>query len=565
MTSPASNPESVVREDLGPISLPSQNGSSPSLNGVAHQSPQVTRHSLLDALEAQIGDKEAVDLDQATHLLARVSFQQLQALLRNPEIWDRREQSGFELETVITDGALLPVFFQEHHQHFPESTYAHIGGELVLSNLEASSYPHEIQGHFLRQMEEAMVACMHLKEDHVLRAAREHGGVVGKPKVLMDGMLGTYQLSDFSGLDVLGGGDRYHNLNDHVMARRNGKVHVHFEGQEVVDFDSFNMAHEGVPTSLQLHFSTAPEKIAEIYNAGLALMGPVLAVATNSPFVFGQKGWHESRIPFFENGVTPDRFYFAKSWATEPEDLFEDVLSFDTLFGYASPEEVQGAINGVKADAHTTTPDLAPLVRHNGTVWKWLRPCYGIDEVHGPHLRIEFRALPAGKTELDNVSTAALFYGVVAGIRRSIPDFTARLNIEDAETNFQHAAQDGLAAKFTWLDGRECTARELLPELIELARFGLAEMGVSKEDVDRYLGVIEERVNTGQTGSQWAFDSLEKLEREDPKASRAAHMQTITACMWHNQDQSRREGGFPVSRWPLADSALAEKVITGTI
>ncbi len=560
MTNPASDHESLLESD--PSSAPSV---TPHQNGHLERDPQVARSSLLEALKAQLKEDESIDLDQATHLLARVSFKQLQELLRKPEIWDRREQSGFELESVITDGGFSPVFFEEHHERFPQSEHADIGGELVLSNLEASSFPHKIEGHFLRQMEEAMVACMHLKEEHVLRAAAEHGGVHGTPKVLIDGMLGTYKLADFASLDVLGGGDRYHNLNDHVMSKRGGRVHVHFEAQEVVDFDNGNMAHEGVPTSLQLHFSTAPEKIAEIYNAGLALMGPVLSVATNSPFIFGKKGWHESRVPFFENGVTPDRFYFGNSWASQPEDLFEDVLAFDPLFGYTSEQEILEAISGIEEDEGVLTPELAPLVRHNSTVWKWLRPCYGTDEVHGPHLRIEFRVLPAGNTELDNVANAALFYGVVAGIRRNIPDFTSRIDIEDAASNLQSAARDGLGATFTWLDGRTCSAKELLPELIELARFGLSEMGVSKQDVDRYLGVIEDRVATGQTGSQWAYDSLDKLEQEQPTASRAAHMQTLAACMWHQQKKSREQGDNPVSKWPLADSGLAEQVITGTI
>ena len=65
-------------------------------------------------------------------------------------------------------------------------------------------------------------------------------------------------------------------------------------------------------------------------------------------------------------------------------------------------------------------PRLKALVLHNGTVWRWNRPCFGITENH-PHLRLEFRVLPAGPTVLDEVVNAAFLLGLM----RSLPKSTA--------------------------------------------------------------------------------------------------------------------------------------------
>ena len=50
-------------------------------------------------------------------------------------------------------------------------------------------------------------------------------------------------------------------------------------------------------------------------------------------------------------------------------------------------------------------PPLKSLRLHNGTVYRWNRPCYGINDNGKAHLRIECRVLPAGPTVKDEVAT----------------------------------------------------------------------------------------------------------------------------------------------------------------
>ena len=51
-------------------------------------------------------------------------------------------------------------------------------------------------------------------------------------------------------------------------------------------------------------------------------------------------------------------------------------------------------------------PELRALTLHNGTVWRWNRPCYGIAE-GVPHLRVENRVLPSGPSIPDEIANAA--------------------------------------------------------------------------------------------------------------------------------------------------------------
>ena len=73
---------------------------------------------------------------------------------------------------------------------------------------------------------------------------------------------------------------------------------------------------------------------------------------------------------------------------------------------------------------------------------------------------------------------------------------------DDAKANFFAAARHGLNAQFNWVDGKTHAASTLiLDHLLPLAHQGLNKPTVNPADVDRYLGVIEERVRSGQTGA----------------------------------------------------------------
>jgi len=192
-------------------------------------------------------------------------------------------------------------------------------------------------------------------------------------------------------------------------------------------------------------------------------------------------------------------------------------------------------------------PDLQALQLHNGTVYRWNRPCYGMTDGE-PHLRIENRILPSGPTPADEVANAALWFGLVSGLAERYDDIREVVTFPRVKSNFVAAAREGLASQFAWLEGqRQVPAHELiLDDLLPMAEDGLRASGVDEADVDRYLGIIYERVKTGQTGSQWQLDSLDAM-KEKSGGKRAERLTALVAAM-----VDRQTGGDPVHEWPLA-------------
>ena len=60
---------------------------------------------------------------------------------------------------------------------------------------------------------------------------------------------------------------------------------------------------EACNTSFQIHYQVSTDEFARFYNIAQAVLGPVLAVANNSPLLFGKRLWHETRIALFQQSV----------------------------------------------------------------------------------------------------------------------------------------------------------------------------------------------------------------------------------------------------------------------
>jgi hypothetical protein len=84
-------------------------------------------------------------------------------------------------------------------------------------------------------------------------------------------------------------------------------------------------------------------------------------------------------------------------------------------------------------------PNLTALRLHNGTVYRWNRACYGISDGK-PHLRIEARAFPAGPSVLDEMATAAFFFGLMSSVSHEVQDVQRVMRFDDARANFIAAA-----------------------------------------------------------------------------------------------------------------------------
>jgi CBS domain-containing protein len=185
---------------------------------------------------------------------------------------------------------------------------------------------------------------------------------------------------------------------------------------------------------------------------------------------------------------------------------------------------------------------------HNGTVWRWNRACYGVADGIA-HLRIENRALPAGPTVQDEMANAAFFVGLMVALPHEYGEIAKRLSFDDAKGNFFAAARHGLNAQLRWLDGKSLSATSLiLDDLLPLARAGLKEARVDSSDIDRYLGILEGRVRSGQTGAQWMLKSLASLEGQKGHEPNDLRTRVLTSTVLARQKEDK-----PVHEWKLAE------------
>jgi hypothetical protein len=269
------------------------------------------------------------------------------------------------------------------------------------------------------------------------------------------------------------------------------------------------------------------------YNASLLASAPVLAAATNSPFLFGHRLWHETRVPLFEQAVATEagasapengRVTFGCGYLRESiAEHFEDVVRrFPVLLPLPSDDD---------------PARFSHLRLHNGTVWNWNRPLIGFDEDGATHVRIEHRVLPAGPSLLDMVANAAFYVGLVSALATLSRPVEADVPFGAARESFYAAARDGLDARIAWLDGRSHPVRSLLlEELLPMARQGLRWHGVEAGEIGRWLDIVEQRVRTRRTGSVWQRAFIDAHGRD---------FQRMLADYIEHQ-----RSGAPVHEWP---------------
>ncbi|MCG8454688.1 MAG: CBS domain-containing protein, partial [Holophagales bacterium] len=295
-----------------------------------------------------------------------------------------------------------------------------------------------------------------------------------------------------------------------------------------------------------------PDQFAEIYNISQLVAGPTLAAATFSPLLFGRRLWSETRIAVFQQSIDTrrsnihhrhqhPRVRFGESWVNDSVlDIFRQDIA---LFRLVLTTETQES--SLRTLEQGRIPDLPALRLHNGTVYRWNRPCYGVGGGK-PHLRIENRILPSGPTVLDEMANAAFWFGLLRSIATDVGDVRPRIGFDSVKTNFLAAARGGLQAQFRWIDGGQHSAQDLiLRELLPRSREGLEQLGLETDEIDRYLPVIEERVSSLRTGSTWLMGSLEKMEGHGTPSERIGAVMAALRELQRNDE--------PVHTWPPAE------------
>ena len=413
--------------------------------------------------------------------------------------------------------------------------------ELAKYNIEANLSPQVFGADCLSRMEAELTDVV----DRVREAAAHQDA-----DVLLVGILPTLRRSDIH-LDQMTPKQRYAELNRVMQRLRGQHFHVLIKGLDQLEMTHDSVMLEACNTSFQIHFQVGPREFAKLYNLAQAVTAPVLAAAVNSPLLLGHRLWNETRIALFERSVDTrkshqqdrglrPRVHFGDAWVRESIlELFREDITRQRVV--IATDHDEDALRVVREGG---VPRLDALRLHNGTIYRWNRPCYGISGDKA-HFRIENRVLPAGPTIIDEVANAAFFFGLMAGLSEAYGPIAQEMDFDDAKNNFFSAARDGLAAQFRWRGGKTWTAGALIrDELLPLAREGLVNAEVDSDDIDRYLGVIEERVRSEQTGARWALGSLAAMGE---RGTLDLRIRKLTATM---RDLQQR--GEPVHTWPLA-------------
>ena len=465
----------------------------------------------------------------------------LRQMLEQGRIGSGPPRIGIEQELFLVDDSWQPA--PVGPQILEDNRNPRVTPELGRFNLEINFDPLEFRGGCLQELERQLNES--IEELAVL--ARAHGA-----RILLAGILPTLTLSQLTTRNM-SPRQRYRTLSEAVTNLR-GETHtLRIRGIDELMVKVRTIMLEACNTSFQVHLQVPPDQFPQYYNIAQLATAPVLAAAVNSPLLLSKRLWKETRIALFQLSVdtrrpstyprsSRSRVGFGDRWVRDSVlDIFrEDVTRFRALM------KVEGTEDPFEALSRNRLPRLKALSLFNGTVYRWNRPCYGVHQGRA-HLRIENRVLPSGPSVLDEVANAAFFCGLVTGLAQEHGDVTPRISFAEVKSNFQSAARSGLNAQLNWLDGGSMSAPDLIRErLLPVAREGLRHRGIRGEDIKRYLGVIEKRVENGQTGADWLLRSYSRMGGD---RRRGEILVALTAATYHRQTQGR-----PVHSWPLAQA-----------
>jgi CBS domain-containing protein len=153
---------------------------------------------------------------------------------------------------------------------------------------------------------------------------------------------------------------------------------------------------------------------------------------------------------------------------------------------------------------------------------------------------------------VDEMANAALWLGMMEGMAMEYDDITKLMSFDDAQDNFNKGAKLGIDTEFTWDKDRKISARNLMKkELLPIARRGLESRNINASDIDKYMGIIEERVERHTNGARWTLRTFTKFKKE---TSVDESLTTLTAAIYHNQ-----MNGKPVHEWEIPELGQFDK------
>ncbi len=471
----------------------------------------------------------------------RTDLKALTRLLNRPGFGEGESSIGAEVEFYIVNSDLRvqPINTDiAARVQDPQLTV-----ELNRFNLEYNLSPQAFKGSpFARTEQELLTA---------IRRIDEHAAPLDGELVPI-GILPTLRQSDM-GAQVMTDEPRYHALSKALLEQRGEPFSIHIGGNDVINLEADDVYMEGANTSFQLHWRVPAHRFADYFNAVQLVTPVVLALASNSPSLFGHHLWDETRIALFKQSIDsrspnhktwrhPPRVYYGAGWIRSAWELFAASASlYPPIIPLMSEEDPMAMID------RGEVPKLAELRLHQGTTWPWNRAIY--DHTEGGHLRIEIRSMPAGPTAADMCANGLFIIGAALAVLDDIGHLTSILPFHYTEHNFYRAAKYGVGAEIIWPHKDQVqlqdtplltVARELLPRACE----ALAQTAVDESEIRRLLGIIEGRIETAMSGARWQRHITESLFKT---VSPDDAFRTMLSLYMANQKKNT-----PIHEWTLS-------------
>jgi CBS domain-containing protein len=469
------------------------------------------------------------------HLLHDVEA--IELMLKNNQLESGITRIGAEQEFCLVDRYFKP---SKHAANVLQKIDdEHFTSELARYNLEINLDPFELKNDCFSKIGNQLIDL--LKKAEIAAESLDES-------IILTGILPSIDIRAVQ-MDYMTPKQRYEALASIISELRGEEFELNIIGVDELIIRHSNILFEACNTSFQCHLQINPADFADMYNWSQMLSGPVLSVAANSPLLIGKQLWAETRIALFQQSIDTrgkgfhlrereQRVTFGNRWITGVGDVYKNDIARHTLLFSTDIEE-----DSLVVLKNGGIPKLKALQLHNGTIYKWNRPCYGISN-GVPHLRIENRYLPSGPTEQDEIANLVFWVGLMSNMPDRFKGNWNKFSFEDAKENFYKAAMWGIQSGMVW-DGELMSARNLILDLLlPMAKEGLEKRNIDQNDIDKNLSVIEARANSYKTGSRWIVNSYRNLKKE---LGREEAVVALTAIMFN-----RRKSGKKGHEWKIA-------------
>ncbi|MCG8669406.1 MAG: hypothetical protein MI867_08315 [Pseudomonadales bacterium] len=470
----------------------------------------------------------------------RLNLEVMKSLLSQPGFGDGPSSIGAEVEFYIVNSELKakPINIEIFQQvNDPLLTV-----ELNRFNLEYNLSPQPFQGSPFSASENELQQAV----KKINNAANPLGG-----QLVPIGILPTLQ-SDDIGPHMMTDVPRYHALSNALCSMRGEPFQIHIGGNDVIDLETNDVTLEGANTSYQLHWRVPTNRFADYYNAVQLVTPIVLALASNSPSLFGHHLWDETRIALFKQSIDsrspnqktwrhPPRVYFGNGWINNAWELFASAAAlYPPIIPVLSEEDPWDVFN------NGGTPELAELKLHQGTTWPWNRAIY--DHHNNGHLRIEIRSLPAGPTAMDMSANGLFIIGAALAVLEDIQHFKSILPFHYAEHNFYRAAKYGLDAEIIWpnksqVQLHDLPIKEIAASMIPKVEDALSKTRIDSSEITRLMNIIKGRLDQDISGARWQRRVTEQLMKTN-------HPNDAFKLMLKHY-MSQQQSGKPLHEWSL--------------